>query len=213
MQIEIWSDVVCPFCFIGKHRLEEALKKFPQEKFDITWKSFQLNPDEKTNPDLNHADHLAESKGWSKEYMQQAHQRVCAMGESCAISFDFDHAKVVNSFNAHRLLHYAKTQGKQNELKEFLFKAYFEQAKNIGDNTVLAETGVQCGLKEEECLRVLNSSAFAQAVEEDKYEAVQYNIRGVPCFVFDGKYVLSGAMEVSVFENVLQQVLDKEQHA
>lgn len=207
MKIEIWSDIVCPFCFIGKHRLEDALKKFTDLQVEIEWKSFQLNPEEITNPKLSHEQHLAESKGWSVDYTRKAHEHVCAMGESCQIDFAFDQVKVVNSLDAHRLMHFAKTQGKQSELKERLFKAYFEEGQNVGDKQVLENIAVECGLDQQAARNVLTGNLFKLDVEKDIAEAWRLGVRGVPFFVFDRKLAVSGAQDVNVFENTIQEII------
>ncbi len=207
MKIEIWSDIVCPFCFIGKHRMENALAKFPEEKFEIIWKSFQLNPDEITDPTLNHAEHLAAVKGWSREQTLQAHMHVCQMGETCGVGFEFEKVKVVNSLDAHRLMHYAKTVGKQNELKENLFSAHFEKGMNIGDKNDLIAVAQNTGINLEETKKVLESNQFENDVKQDIAEANSLGIRGVPYFIFGRKYAVSGAQDESVFVNTVAEML------
>ena len=132
MKIEIWSDVVCPFCYIGKRKMEKALAKFPEkDAIEIEWKSFQLNPDQKTDTSVSTLEHLATSKGWSMDQTREITANVVEMAKSEGLDFDFEKAVVANTRNAHRLIHLAKSAGKGNEMKERLLAAYFSEGKNV----------------------------------------------------------------------------------
>lgn len=206
MKIEIWSDVMCPFCYIGKRRFEEALQNFEhKDNVEIEWKSFQLNPDLKTDPDLNINQYLADVKGWTLDYAKQLNQQVTEMAAGVGLTYDFDKAVVANSFDAHRFAHLAKKHGLGDEAEEMLFKAYFTEGKNIADQATLMELGIEMGLDEGEVKQILESGAYAGEVKEDIDEAQQLGVRGVPFFVFDRKYAVSGAQMVPVFTETLEK--------
>jgi predicted DsbA family dithiol-disulfide isomerase len=207
MKIEIWSDIVCPFCFIGKHRLEKAMEKFPELKFEVIWKSFQLNPNQVSDVSKNNIDYLTEVKGWSKQQAISATERVCEMGKNCDIHFDMEKSKVANSLNAHKLLHLAKKKNVQNEMKEKLFQAHFTDGKNIDDVEMIIEISESLGISREECMHAFNDSEILKEIHTDFSEAQAIGIRGVPYFVFDRKYAVSGAQEEAVIENVIQEIL------
>ena len=206
MKIEIWSDVMCPFCYIGKRRFEEALQSFEhKDKVDIEWKSFQLNPDLKTDPSLNITQYLADAKGWSLDYAQQLNNRVTEMAAEVGLTYDFDKAVVANSFDAHRFAHLAKQHGLGNQAEEALFRAYFTNGRNIADHETLIELGVEMGLNEAELKQTLQTQAFAEDVKHDIAEAGYLGIRGVPFFVMNSKYAVSGAQMVPVFSETLEK--------
>src|SRR5687767_963 len=126
MKVEIWSDVMCPFCYIGKRRFEQALEQFSNKRdIEVVWKSFQLNPQLQTQPGKNINQHLSEIKGWSLEQAKQANAHVTAMAAEVGLQYDLDHAIVANSFDAHRLIQLAKAHGKGDAMEEQLFRAYF----------------------------------------------------------------------------------------
>ncbi|HRF41142.1 MAG TPA: DsbA family oxidoreductase, partial [Saprospiraceae bacterium] len=145
--IEIWSDVMCPFCYIGKRQLERALREFPQgEAVEVIWKSFQLQPNLQTDPSKSVLQSLAESKGWSREQTLSAMAHVTEMAAAEGLHYDFERAVVANSFDAHRLTHLAKAHGLQNAVEEGLFAAYFCEGKNTADAEVLRSIGLSAGL-------------------------------------------------------------------
>lgn len=206
MKVEIWSDVMCPFCYIGKRKFEAALEKFPnRNNIEIVWKSFQLNPDLKTDPSKNTLQHLSESKGWSMDYTRETVAYVSNMAKEVGLNYDFDHAVVANSFDAHRLIQLAKSKGLGDAMEERLFKAYFTEGKNTADHTVLTQLAVEIGLNESDVKTTLSSDAFAKEVNQDLAEADQLRITGVPFFVFDRKYAVSGAQDSKVFADTLSK--------
>ena len=206
MQVEIWSDVMCPFCYIGKRRFESALAKFDhKEDIQITWKSFQLNPDMVTDPGKNIDQYLAEAKGWSLKQAQDANAYVTNMAKEAGLTYHMDKAIVANSFDAHRLSHLAKKHGVQDAVEELIFAAYFTEGKNTADHDTLVEIGVKGGLEETEIRTMLAGTEYAQEVEHDIYESQQIGVRGVPFFVFDRKYAVSGAQESSAFLQALSR--------
>lgn len=206
MNINIWSDVRCPFCYIGKRKFEMALEKFPhKDKVEITWKSFELDPTIETTTDVNAIDHIADIKGISKSQAQQMHQHVIQVAKEVGLNFDFDKAIVANSFNAHRLIQLAKTRSLGNEAEEQLFKAHFTEGKNIDDDETLVQTGVAIGLDANEIKEMLASDSFSSEVKQDEMQAQSIGINGVPFFILNNKYAVSGAQSPDTFLEVLEQ--------
>ncbi|PWH85271.1 DsbA family oxidoreductase [Brumimicrobium oceani] len=205
MKLEIWSDVMCPFCYIGKRRLEKAIAALKLEDIEIEYKSFLLNADLKTDPSLNAQQHLADSKGMSLEQVNQMFGQVTAMAKGEGLNFDFDKSIVANSINAHRILHLAKKEGKQAEVKELLLKAHFEEGKNIDDAPTLQELAEKVGISKDKCMDVLQSDAFSDDLRADIQKARSIGVQGVPFFVKDGKYAISGAQSVEVFMEFLEK--------
>ncbi|MBO6496450.1 MAG: DsbA family oxidoreductase [Roseivirga sp.] len=207
MKIEIWSDVMCPFCYIGKRHLEEALADFPQKnEVEIVWKSFQLNPDMPESSDENVYEYLAKAKGISLEQSKQMHERVEEMAANAGLDYNFDIAKVANSFKAHRVLQLAKRKNLGDELKEALLEAYFIKGRNTSDYNTLVELATSVGITEAEVELALNEEQFANYVSQDIDEARQIRVQGVPFFVFDRKYAVSGAQPVEHFKATLEKV-------
>jgi predicted DsbA family dithiol-disulfide isomerase len=206
MQVEIWSDMMCPFCYIGKRKFEKALRRFPHaEEVEITWKSFQLDPGLPSLPGKNLNAYLAERKGWTLEQARQAHDRVTRTAKEVGLEYDFDKAVVANSFDAHRLVQAAKVRNLGDAMEERLFRAYFTEGRNIADPATLTQLGVEAGLDEAGVRQALTSDEFAQAVRNDIREARQLGVTGVPFFVLDRKYAVSGAQDSAVFLQALQQ--------
>lgn len=210
MKIEIWSDVMCPFCYIGKRRIEQALEQSQlNDQVEIEWKSFQLNPDMKTDPSKNINQYLADIKGITIDQAEQMNARVTAMAKEAGLEYHFDKAIVANSFDAHRFSHLAKKHGLQHEAEEQLFKAYFTDGKNTSDHETLIQLGIEIGLDGDEIKNVLTGNDFAKEVENDIADAQQLGIRGVPFFVFDRKYAVSGAQPIEVFVEVISDLATK----
>ncbi|WP_448518408.1 DsbA family oxidoreductase [Rhodoflexus sp.] len=206
MKIEIWSDIMCPFCYIGKRRLERAMAQFPQAaQVQIEWKSFQLDAESRTDTSKNYAQMLAEKKNIPLPQVREMFANVAEMGRNEGLLLDFDKAVVANSFNAHRFTHLAKAQGKQLEAEELLFRAHFTEGKNVDDAEVLTQLGEAIGIAATTVREMLASEAYKAEVHRDQYEAQQIGVRGVPFFVFNNKYVISGAQESRVFLSALQQ--------
>ncbi|MFN8301738.1 MAG: DsbA family oxidoreductase [Saprospiraceae bacterium] len=204
--VEIWSDVMCPFCYIGKRRFEAALAQFPaRDRVAVVWRSFQLDPELKTEPGKSVAQSLSEKKGWSAAQTAQMIDHVSNMARSAGLEYHFDKAVVANSFDAHRFAHYAKTRGKQDAAEERLFAAYFTEGKNTADHAVLAQIGTEIGLDSATVRAVLAGEDFSGEVHEDIELARQFGISGVPFFVFNRKYAVSGAQDVNVFLQTLQR--------
>lgn len=210
MKVEIWSDVMCPFCYIGKRKFEKALEQFPHKNnIEVIWKSFQLDPNTVTDPSLNSVEHLAKKKGWSKQQAMETTAHVANIAKQVDLDFHFDKAVVANSFDAHRVSHLAKKYGKQNELEEKLFKAYFTEGKNTADHATLTQIGKELGIDEKEIQDVLKSDAYTLEVEQDIIESQQIGVRGVPFFVLDRKYAVSGAQEAETFLGALTKAYEE----
>jgi predicted DsbA family dithiol-disulfide isomerase len=206
MKVEIWSDVMCPFCYIGKRKFEAALEQFKdKENIELVWKSFQLNADLKTDPSKNTIQHLAESKGWSMDYTRETVAYVTNMAKEVGLSYDFDKAVVANSFDAHRLIQMAKKEGRGDAAEERLFKAYFTEGKNTADHAILIAIGKEIGLNELEVKNMLASKDFSNEVLMDIAESEKIGVTGVPFFVFDRKYAVSGAQDSKVFADTLKK--------
>ncbi len=210
MDIEIWSDFICPFCYIGKRKFEIALEKFPhREHVNVTWRSFELSPGVTPEPGQNVYDYLAGRKGQSREWAVQAHAHVTQLAKAVGLEYNFDKAVVANTFDAHRLSHLAAQHGVQDKMEERLFRAYFTEGKNIGDHETLVKLGTEAGLDPAEIHTLLNGETFAEAVRKDEEEAQQLGARGVPFFVMARKYGVSGAQDPDVFLETLGKAWNK----
>lgn len=206
MKVEIWSDVMCPFCYIGKRKFERSLAQFPdRDNIEIVWKSFQLSPELKTDASKNTHQFLAEHKGMSLQEARRLNDGVTQMAAKEGLVYDFEKSVVANSFNAHRFSHFAKRHNKQDEAEEKLFQAYFTDGENIDDLPTLVRLGTEIGLDAEELQSVLESDRYADDVHADIREAQQVGVRGVPFFVFDRKVAVSGAQDSGVFLQALEQ--------
>ncbi|HEX5026644.1 MAG TPA: DsbA family oxidoreductase [Agriterribacter sp.] len=206
MKVEIWSDIMCPFCYIGKRNLESALEEFPDaENVEVEWHSFQLDPGIESGHGKNLYQYLSERKGLSLEQSIHMHQQVTERARRAGLEYNFDKAVVANSFDAHRVIQLAKSKGLGDAAEERLFYAYFTEGKDFSDHETLVQLGINIGLDEAETRQVLTGNAYADKVEQDISEAQHIGIRGVPFFVFDRKYAVSGAQPVDVFVNTLQQ--------
>lgn len=207
MKIEIWSDVMCPFCYIGKRKFEQALAAFPHKDLvEIEWKSFQLNPYVEYNPDKDIYDTLAEMKGQSREWAISMHQYVKDMAAKVGLNFDFDQAKIANTWDAHRILQLAKKNNLGDAMEERLFRAYFTEGAIISDHSTLIQLATEVGINPEEVKNVLIGNDFTQQVQEDLETARRFGINGVPFFGFNRKYGISGAQDSEYFLEMLHRV-------
>lgn len=212
LQVEIWSDVMCPFCYIGKRRFEAALGGFAHgDSVEVIWKSFQLDPGLARAEGQSVNQYLAERKGWTLEHARMLNDRVSQSARTVGLEYDFDKAVVANSFNAHRLVQLGKARGKGDAVEEGLFKAYFTEGRDISHPPTLVAIGKEAGLEPGEVEAMLAGDAYADAVRRDLLEARQVGVTGVPFFVFDRKYAVSGAQESVVFRQVLQQLWNEKQ--
>lgn len=207
MRVDIWSDVVCPFCYIGKKRLEHVAAEAGVE-LNIHWHSFELDPDAPAHHDTSNTERLAKKYGRSVEEMQQMQQNIAQMAAEEGIDFQWQKANSGNSFDAHRIIHLAQSKGLGNQAKEAFFHAYMTEGLAIGEREVVEEIASRIGLDHAEVEYVLQSDELADFVRHDeKIAHEQLNISGVPFFVFDQKFALSGAQPREVFLQVLNQSL------
>ena len=207
MRVDIWSDVVCPFCYIGKKRLEHVAAEAGVE-LDIHWHSFELDPDAPAHHDTSNTERLAKKYGRSVEEMQQMQQNIAQMAAEEGIDFQWQKANSGNSFDAHRIIHLAQSKDLGNQAKEAFFHAYMTEGLAIGEREVVEEIASRIGLDHAEVEYVLQSDELADFVRHDeKIAHEQLNISGVPFFVFDQKFALSGAQPREVFLQVLNQSL------
>lgn len=207
MKIEIWSDIVCPFCYIGKRNFETALAQFDEPKLvDLEWKSFQLDPE--LPKGTTYADtyrYLAERKGLSIAQAREMTSGVAATGKNAGVTLNFEKAIVANTWDAHRLIHLAQSKGADSVVEEALFKAHFTDGKDISDPNTLIELGRQAGLDGAVIATMLASNQYGDEVAQDIQEARNIGVRGVPFFVFNRKYAVSGAQPPEVFLQTLQK--------
>jgi predicted DsbA family dithiol-disulfide isomerase len=206
MRVEIWSDVVCPWCYVGKRRFEQALASFPhRDEVEVVWRSFELDstaPQERTG---DYAQMLATKYGVPVERGQEMIDTMTATAAQEGLDFRFDIARTGNTFDAHRLLHLAAERGLQDTLKERLMRATFTEGEPIGEPETLVRLGAEAGLDADEARAVLSSDRFADEVRADEQDAQRFGISGVPFFVVDRTYGVSGAQPAEL----LRQVLDK----
>ncbi|KAB2336024.1 DsbA family oxidoreductase [Cytobacillus depressus] len=215
MKIQVWSDFVCPFCYIGKRRLEHALGQFPhKDQVEVEFKSFELDPNSPKYNGKSIHEVLAAKYGMSIEQAKQANEGVGQQAASVGLEFQFDEMKPGNTFDAHRLAKFAKEHGKEADVTEKLLHAYFTDSKDIGDVEVLENIAEQAGLNRNDTLRILqDKNAYANDVRIDESLAQQYGIRGVPYFIINNKYAISGAQSPETFANALQKVWEEESAA
>ncbi|HEY9578091.1 MAG TPA: DsbA family oxidoreductase [Pseudobacillus sp.] len=211
MEISIWSDFVCPFCYIGKRRLEEALDKFPyKEQVTVHFKSFELAPDAPKESSKTIHEVLAAKYGMSIEQAKAANTNVAEQAKTVGLTFNFENMKPTNTLDAHRLAKFAAEKGKEAEMTERLLKAYFTDSLLISDIHILMEIAEAVGLDKEETLSFLKESRFTEEVRADEEEARRLGVQGVPFFVFNDKYAVSGAQPVEAFTAALQKVWEEE---
>jgi protein disulfide-isomerase len=205
--IDIWSDIVCPFCYIGKRHFEEAVERTGlKENIKVVWHSFELAPDAETKPGSSIYEELAKRKGWSLEQSKQIHQQMEQRAKESGLEYNFGKTIPANSFKAHRLLHLANKQRVQNEVKELLLQGYFTNGKNIDDEETLIKIGEDAGLHEGDIREAMNSNSIEKEVREDIENARKLGIQGVPFFVLNQKYAISGAQPVETFIEGLEKV-------
>ncbi|MGA9519966.1 MAG: DsbA family oxidoreductase [Myxococcaceae bacterium] len=207
MKVEIWSDVVCPWCYIGKRRFETALSKFPQrDQVEVVYRSFELDPGSPVGGTQSVVESLAEKYGGGVDNARRMLARVSEVAAQDGLEYHLDKSRSENTFDAHRLLHFARTRGLQKELKERLMKAYFTEGRSISVREELVAVAAEVGLDADEVRAVLaDEQRFANDVRQDVRTAQSLGVRGVPFFVLEGKYGISGAQPLEVFEQALQR--------
>lgn len=211
LQIEIWSDIVCPFCYIGKRHLELALAEFkqehPQVDVDIHWRSFELDPHAPKLDSRPMAEILSQKYGRSVAETQAMTENMQKMGAAVGLTMNMTNVKRINTFDLHRLLHYANSQHKQSELKEVLMQAYFVDNRDLSQQQTVLELAEQVGLSGTESLEVLQSERYDPEVRADQQLGQEYGIQGVPFFVLNQALGVSGAQPVAMLKQALEQSL------
>ncbi|MDX1636720.1 MAG: DsbA family oxidoreductase [Balneolaceae bacterium] len=211
MKIEIWSDIACPFCYIGKHHLERALRELEaDDSAEIQWHSFELDPEAEVNLDQDIYEMLAQKYGQSLEWAKKANADMKKKAAQVGIAFNPDQIQPTNTFDAHRLVKLAETEGRANQAEERLFSAYFSEGLHVADHDVLVQLGNEVGLDPERVTTMLESGQYSDAVRADEKEARELGIRGVPFFVFNRKYAVSGAQPVHTFKEAMRKCLEDE---
>jgi predicted DsbA family dithiol-disulfide isomerase len=211
LQVDIVSDVVCPWCIIGYKQLQKALDILAGQ-FDVTirWHPFELNP-RMPEEGQNLREHLSQKYGSTIEQSKAAKTRLVTLGESLGFTFDyFDEMRMVNTFRAHQLLHWAGEQGRQTELKLALFDAFFSFREDVSDGQVLAAAAGRVGLPVTEALEVAEDGRYAQAVREEQKIWLDKEVHAVPTFLFNQKYMVPGAQEAETFVRVLNKIQVKD---
>ena len=212
VKVDIWSDIACPWCFVGKRRFETAAAAFAEGggSLEVEYHSFELAPDTPVDFDGTEVDFLVGHKGMPAAQVESMLAQMTQLASTEGLSYDFDALQHTNTVKAHELLHYAKSQGRQLDMKERLLSAYFEQGRHVGRIDDLADLAEEIGLDRAEVVEALKSEQFLTAVQADKEQAIAYGISGVPFFVVDSKYGVSGAQDPSVFVEVLQKAASEE---
>lgn len=205
MKIEVWSDFACPFCYIGKQHLEVALEQFAhKDDVKVVYRSFELDPHAEKDVDHDVHDMLVAKYGMSREQAIAMNENVGSKAKEVGLSFQFDNLFLTNTFDAHRLAQFATKQGKMNQMAQELFQAYFTDSRHLGDHETLAELAVKVGLNLDEALKVLNGTDYSAEVRADEEEAIRLGVRGVPFFIIDSKYSVSGVQSSDMFLKALQ---------
>jgi predicted DsbA family dithiol-disulfide isomerase len=203
MQVDIWSDVVCPWCYIGKRRFESALARFEhRDQVQVVFHSFELDPGAQASPPGSIPDRLAAKYGITRDQAIQQNERLARMAAAEGLDFHFDKAQPGNTFDAHRVLHLAREQGKQTQLNERLFRAYFTDGEQLGNRETLMRLSSEAGL---DARPVLDSDAYAEEVRQDERLAADLGINGVPFFVLNGRYGVSGAQPADLLLSAVEQ--------
>ena len=206
MNVEIWSDVFCPFCYIGKRKFEQALEQFAhRDEVEVTWRSFELAPGAPLESDRDLYDVLAAKFGVSRAEARAMNERVVAQAAAVGLRYDLDRVQPTNSFDAHRVIHLAAQHGLQDAAKERLLAAYFTEGRHVGRADTLVELAAEVGLDPQETAAMLASDDYAAEVRGDIAEARELGINGVPFFVLDRKYGVSGAQASETFLAALEQ--------
>jgi predicted DsbA family dithiol-disulfide isomerase len=214
VKVEIWSDIPCPWCYIGRRRFENALRQFEhRDQVEVTWRSFQLDPHAPAASSGTVRDELMQKYRTGREQVDAMLAQATAVGAKEGLDLRFDRVRPANSYDAHRLLHLAAERGLQAALKERLQKAHFTEGALISDHDTLVRLAVEAGLDADEARRVLETDAYGDAVQADIHQAQQLGIHGVPFFVLDRKYGVSGAQSSELFLSALERAWAEAQPA
>ena len=211
VKVDVWSDIACPWCYIGKRKFEAGVAAFAAtdsaRPVEVEYHSFELSPDTPVDFEGTEAEFLSQHKGLPVEQAQQMIDQVAGIAASVDLHYDYDALRHTNTVKAHQVIHLAKQHGKQLEMVERLFAAYFERGEHVGQDDSLADLAAEVGIDRDEVLATLRDDSQLAAVRADQSQAQAYGINGVPFFVIDGKYGVSGAQDPAAFEQVLRQVV------
>lgn len=212
LRVEIWSDIACPWCWVGKRHLEAAIERFGHE-VEVVWRAFELDPSAPRAhpPGTDYVQRLATKYRTTREQAQGMIDRMTRVGTDNGLDFRFDRARPGNTFDAHRLLHWAHEQGRQDALKERLFLAYMHEGKSVADHEVLVQLADEVGLDPERAQALLSSDEHAAEVRRDEATAAELGVTGVPFFVIGGRYAVPGAQPSELLLQALQQARDDEE--
>ena len=211
LRVDVWSDVACPWCYIGKRRLEAGIEAFSADdtpEIEVEFHSFQLDPGMPTDFEGSAAEHLALPKGIPEPRARDMQDHVTRLAAQAGLTYDFTTLKPANTLAAHQLLHLAKRHGVQLDVKERLMRAHFTEGRHVGHIDVLADIGAASGIPRDEAVDSLAREEFLPAVRQDIQQAAALGIRGVPFFVIAGRYGISGAQPAETFTRVLADVAD-----
>jgi predicted DsbA family dithiol-disulfide isomerase len=208
ISVHVWSDIACPWCFVGKRRLEKGVAEYGGP-VTVEYHSFELAPDTPVDFDGNEVDFLAAHKGMTRAQAQRTLTEMTQLAARDGLRYDFAALRHTRTLLAHQALHHAKAHGRQAELVEVLFRAYFEQGRHLGHVDELAALGAEAGLDADETAEVLRAGAYANAVAQDIEVARQLGVSGVPFYVIDNRYAVSGAQAADVFADALRRVADE----
>ena len=209
IKVDVWSDIACPWCFIGKRKFEAGAAEFGGE-VEVEYHSYELSPDTPVDFDGSARDYLI-TRGFPAEQIDGMLTRVTGIAESVGLHYDYDALQHTNTVLGHQLIHYAKAHGRQLEMKERLLAAYFEEGKHVGRIDDLAGLAAEIGLDRDDVVRSLTAEEYLPDVRADQALALEYGIQGVPFFVIDGRYGVSGAQDAATFASVLSQVRDEKE--
>jgi predicted DsbA family dithiol-disulfide isomerase len=211
IKVEIWSDVACPFCYIGKRNFEKALSDFKHnDKVEVLWKSFQLNPNEKKENNIDINQMLASKYGRSVDWAKQMNENVTKTAKEVGLNFDLNKIKLTNTLDSHQLIHLAKKYNLQDKAKERLLSAYFVEGLHLGKREVIIQLAKEIGINESDVEKMLENNEYVTDVKSDIIEAQHLGVTGVPFFVFNQKYAVSGAQPNEVFLDVLEKIAKEE---
>jgi len=207
LRVDVWSDIACPWCYVGKRHLEAALAEFTHRNdVEVVWRAFELDPSAPKERDLQggtYASRLAKKYGCSVREAEMMIQRMVDTAAQDGLDFRFDHIRSGNMFDAHRVLHLAHDRGKQDAVKERFLRAYMTEGELMGDHETLVRLASEAGLDAEEVRSTLASDRYDREVREDEQEASAIGVTGVPFFVVGGKYAISGAQPAAVLLRAL----------
>ena len=210
IKIDVWSDIACPWCYIGKRNLEKGLAEASRDDdapvIEVTFHSFELSPDTPVDFEGDELDFLSHHKGMPREQVVQMLDRVTGVAADAGLEYRFDLLQHTNTVKAHELLHFAKEQGRQHDMAERLMAAYFTEGRHLGREDELVDLAEEVGLDGDAAREALRSGRYLDAVRADQQQARAFGINGVPFFVIDGKYGVSGAQPAEAFSQIVRQV-------